>query len=210
MNSESNNRIAAILSKTISIVLHPVLMPLYMVAVLMSNGLLLTYATPQARLYFFVVIILNTVLVPGICIFLFNRLKFWRDNPNGDFRERILPMLVMIISYTACIIMIKDAPFAYPVRKMLIAGTGSLIMAFITTFFWRISLHMTAQGAAVAFIALLIASGADKLMWVLCLSIACAAVVASARLYLGKHDPAQVAAGFLGGFAITFLSVFIM
>lgn len=204
------NRIATILSKTISVVLHPVIVPVYVMALLMSNGLLLSYATPEARLYFISVIVLNTVLVPLVCIFLFNRLRFWRENPNSDFRERILPMLVMIICYSACLFMIKDAPFAYPVRKMIQAGIGCLAMGFVTTFFWRISLHMTAQGAVVAFVALLIVSGADDLLTALCVSVALASSLAAARLYLGKHDIAQVAAGFLGGFAITILTIYLI
>lgn len=201
---------ATILAKTISVVLHPILIPVYMLAVLMSHGLVLSYATPQARLYFIAVIVLNTVLVPLLCIYLFNRLRLWRDSSNPDFRERILPMLVMIICYAACLFMIKDAPFAYPVRKMLQAGIGCLGLGFITTFFWRISLHMLAQGAAAAFLAVLVASGAERLLWVLCVSVALAAMLATARLYLGKHDGAQILAGYLGGFVISFLAIYLI
>lgn len=203
-------RTATILSKTISALLHPVVVPVYMLALLMYGGLLLSYAGPQARLYFISVIVLNTVIVPAICILLFNRLRFWRENPDSDFRERILPMIVMLICYTACLIMIKEAPFAYPVKKMLQAGIGCVVFGLATTFFWPVSLHLIAQGAAVAFLGILVSSGAGNLIWVLCGSVALASSLASARLYLGRHDTAQVAAGFLGGFAITTLVIYLI
>lgn len=204
------NSVLSTLSKTISALFYPVLIPVYVMGIMMAQGLLLGHATPEARFYFLTVIVLNTVIVPGVCILLFNRIRFWRENPNSDFRERILPMLVMIICYSACLFMIRDVPFAYPVRKMLVAGLCCLALGFGVTFVWRISLHMIAQGAAVAFLAILMASGADGLLWILCAAVACAAIVATARLYLGKQSPAQILGGFLGGFAVTVLSIYLI
>lgn len=203
-----NNRIPVILSKAISVVLHPVLMPFYIVAVLMAGGMLLSHAVPKARLYFFAVVILNTVVVPAFCILLSRGLRN-RNETYSRYRETLLPILVMIACYIACLYLIRNIPFTYPVHKMLIAGTGCLLAGFATTFFWRISLHMIAQGATVAFMALLVVSGADKLLAALCVSIALAAMLASARLYLGKSGAAQTAAGFITGFVITILSVYL-
>lgn len=198
------------LAKGLSVILHPVLMPVWMMFVLISQGLLLSYATDQAKIYFTVVIVLNTVVVPAICIFLFNRVRFWRENPNMDFRQRILPMAVMIICYGACLLMIRDIPFAYTVKKMLTAGIGCILFGLIVSFWWKVSLHMTAQGAAVAFLGVMLLSGAEKMMPILCVSIAMAALLASARLYLGAHDWKQVAAGFAGGFIITLLTIYLI
>ena len=204
------NRTLTPLAKALSVILHPVLIPVWVMLVLISQGLLLSYATTQAKVYFGLVIVLNTVAVPAVCTFLFNRVRFWRENPNVDFRRRILPMAVMIICYGACLVMIRDFPFAYPVKKMLMAGIGCLLFGLGVTFFWKVSLHMTAQGAVVAFMGVMLLSGAEKMLPVFCISIALAALLASARLWLGAHDWKQVAAGFAGGVVITILTIYLI
>ncbi len=206
----AGNRTLTALSQAISVILHPVLMPVYVMLVLMSQRLLLPYGTQQAKLYFAAVIILNTVLVPAICTFLFDRVRLWRENPNADFRRRILPMAVMIICYGACFIMIRDIPFAYTVKKMLVAGIGCLLFGLIVTFFWKVSLHMTAQGAVAAFLGVMVISGAESVLPLLCAAIGLAAMLASARLWLGAHDWKQVAAGFLGGMTVTLLTIYLI
>ncbi len=210
MNSEPNNGTLTLLAKILSVILHPILMPLWVMQVLMSCGLLLPYTTPQARIYFTLVIVLNTVVVPAICTLLFNRVRFWRENRNADFRQRILPMAVMMICYMACVLMIKDIAFAYPVKKMLTAGIGCLLFGFIVSFFWKVSLHMIAQGAVVAFLGIILLSGAENMLPALAASIALAALLASARLYLGAHDVKQVAAGFAGGLIITIMTIYLI
>lgn len=198
----------AVLAEVVSIALHPVVIPLYIVAALIMGGLSLSPLAPSAKLYFFAIVILNTVVVPLVAILLFNGLKFKRQG-FGVFAARVMPMLVMAVCYAASLYLIHDIPFTYPVRKMLVAGIGCLIAGGAVTFFWRISLYMLAQGAAVGFMALLVVSGAGYMLAPLCVSIALAAVLASARLYLGKHDAAQTAAGFAAGLAITIISVYI-
>lgn len=202
-------RIPAVLAKVVSIALHPVIIPLYIVATLITGGLLLSPVMPRAKLYFFAIVILNIVVVPAVAILLFNGQKAKRQGVSGVFAERVMPMLVMAVCYAASLYLIRDIPFTYPMRKMLIAGTGCLIAGVAVTFFWRISLYMLAQGVAVGFMALLVISGAGYMLAPLCVSIALAASLASARLYLGKHDAAQTAAGFLTGLAITIISAYV-
>ncbi len=209
MNPGSNNGIQTRLAKVLSIILHPVLMPAYVMAVLIFHGLL-PYATTQVRIYFTTVVLMNTVLVPGVCMLLFNRLRFWRENPDMDFRRRILPMAVMLVCYGACLVMIRDVAFSFPVKKMLAAGIGCLVFGLATTFFWKVSLHMTAQGAVVAFLGVLVMTGVENILPVLCVSIALAALLASARLRLGVHDALQVAGGFAGGFIITLFTIYLI
>ncbi len=210
MNSEPNNRTLTLLAKALSVILHPVLMPVYVMLVLQSQGLLLPSYVARAKFYFAFVIVLNTIIVPAICMLLFNKVRLWRENPNTDLRQRILPMAVMIICYGVCLVMIRDVLLVYPVKKMLIAGIGCLVFGLIVTFFWKISLHMTAQGAVVAFLSVMVLSGAQSVLPILCTSIALAAMLASARLWLGAHDWKQVGAGFLGGAVVTLLTIYLI
>jgi hypothetical protein len=127
-----------------------------------------------------------------------------------DLPQGILPMAVMLVCYVACLILIRDVPFAYPIRKMLAAGAGCLVLGIGAAFFMKISMHMVAQGAAVAYLGVAMMSGADGMTLLLCASIALAALLSSARLYLDAEDARQSAVGFGGGFAVTLAVVFLM
>lgn len=196
------------LAKVFSIVLHPALVPVWTMFALMCHGVLLPAAVVSAKVYFTLVIALNIVVVPGVFAFLFERVSFWRENPNVDFRRRVLPMVVMIICYGACMLMIGKMPFAYPIRKMLTAGIGCLVLGLGTTPFIKLSMHMVAQGAAVAFLSVAQLSGGGGMLPLLCMAIALASVLASARLYMGVENARQVGFGFAGGFAVTLPAIF--
>lgn len=190
-------------------ILHPVLMPVYVITILLWQGLVRPYSTAREKIFFAAVVIANTVIVPVICILLSNRLPL-RENINSRLRERILPMSVMIICYVACLLMIREMAFVFIVRKMLTVGIACLLFGLAATPFFRVSLYMAASGAAVAFIAVMVASGATNLVPVLCVAIALAATLASARLYLGEHDALQTAAGFAGGLAVALSVIYLI
>jgi membrane-associated phospholipid phosphatase len=192
---------ATILARVASVVLHPVVVPVYVLVVLLWGGHAVSYLVPGARLYFFSIVALNTVIVP--LSFMGILAAFGRKERKTVFRERIVPMLVLAGCYVACLFIVKGVALAFSIKKLLEAGIGCMGLGIVVTLFWRISLNMIAQGAVVTFLTLMIASGAVQLTWALCVAIALAASLASARLYLGKHTPGQVAAGFAGGVVMT-------
>ena len=202
------------LAKAISAILHPLLMPAYVICMMCSGGLLLSHATVQAKMYFLAVILLNTVIVPGFCMFLFRKINLLKADDNSTVRllnQRLLPMTILIICYSACMFMIRNAPFAYPVLKMLQAGIGCLVAAAALSPFYNISRHMLAQGATVTFIALMTAAGSTTVMFILlCLAVAAAAALASARLTLGRNNPKQIIASFALGLIVTLLTTYLL
>lgn len=196
------------LAKTLSLILHPVLIPFYVIVILLSQGLVRPYAPAYAKLFFAVVVILNTVVVPVICILLFRKLR--RNENRDELIERMLPMAVMVVCYAACMLMIREMAFVFIIRKMLTVGIACLLFGMAVTPFWKISLYMTAAGAAAAFIGVMVLSGAVNLMPVLCAAIALAAALASARLHLGAHNALQTASGFAGGLVVAVLTIYLI
>jgi hypothetical protein len=117
--------------------------------------------------------------------------------------------MVFLACYIVCIIMIRDVPLVYPIRKMLAAGVGCLLFGIGTVFFFKSSMHLTAMGAAVAYLGVAVSSGIAMLP-LLYGAIALTALLASARLYSGVEDVRQSAVGFAGGLVVTFLVVFLI
>ena len=124
-----------------------------------------------------------------------------------DRRERLLPLLIGAICYVLCAVTIARLPSAVFLRKFMIAAACCETMCLLVSTRWKISLHLTGMGAAVAMLVVMNVVGVGNMLIPLTVVILLSGALASARLYLGCHTPLQIAAGFFGGFAVTTLAV---
>ena len=107
-------------------------------------------------------------------------------------QHRLLPLLVGAVCYVLCAITIAKIPSAIFLRKFMIAAACCEVLCFVVSFYWKISLHLTAMGAAVALLVVMNVAGVGNMMVPLMVAILCAGALASARLYLGCHNGQQV------------------
>jgi membrane-associated phospholipid phosphatase len=192
------------LCKIYSYLLHPYLVPLYVVVALLFGAT--TYALLPLRLKFYLLWVfgLYTLILP-VVINAFvhrlgnNRFKRWFSGR----RRRILPLMVGACCYLLCAITLMKAPSLLFFRKMAIAAVMCEVFCLVVLPLWRVSLHMTAMGAVVAIFIVLNVVGVLSLFWAMLLSIVVAALLASARLYIGRNNGMQVLVGFCAGFIIT-------
>lgn len=192
-------------SKAISYILHPFLIPLYLIFAIFGSGLVPMYVSASMERYLFGLITVSTVFIPAMAIIILRLFRIIPDYSLTTRHDRILPLLIVAFSYGMCGWVLQDVQMAFLLRRCVFAAMGCVIFAFVLNLFWQVSLHMTAVGGAVGIISILVYGGYVKLVWVLCAAILLAGLLGSARLYLGKHDLLQVAAGFFGGFFISIL-----
>lgn len=198
------------LSKAVSVVLHPLFVPLYLLAVVLFGPTQLSYYPVSVKFYLFWVTALYTVVIPLLSMMLLRsmgRIASWTIDRR---QERILPLAIGIICYVLCAITISRIPSAMLVQKFMVAGACCELFCLAVTFHWKISLHLTAQGAVAAFLLLMTFGNAGHLTSALALSILCAGMLASARLWLGCHNIRQIVAGYVGGFVVATLTVLLL
>ena len=163
----------ASLSRGVSYLLHPFLMPVWLLLILFGTGILPIYLPVGIKRYILMVVTVDTLVVPALGILLMRVFGLLSDFSLSRRHERTLPMLIV-----------------------------ALFFALLVNLRWQVSLHMTAAGAATGMVAILLYAGYTNLVWVFCGAVLCSGVLGSARLCLGKHTPAQVAVGFAGGFLL--------
>ncbi|MCM1151771.1 MAG: hypothetical protein NC209_07290 [Alistipes sp.] len=194
------------LAHALSWALHPFLLPLYLVAFLLL-------ATPFAyypagmKLYLAWVIVLYVAIIPvlGLCLLRsLGRISDWRIDAQ---RERRWPLLIGTACYVLCAITLAKLPSAVFLRKFMLAAACCEAMCLVVSFYWKISLHLTAMGAAVALLVIMSIVDPGRSLVPLLLAVFGAGALASARLHLGCHNGAQVLAGFCGGFCISALAL---
>ena len=175
------------LSNGISWVLHPFLLPLYLIVVLLTLTVFAHYPA-NVKFYLLWVVVLYAMIIPLLALGVLRSLGRISDFKVDNRRERLLPLLVGAVCYVLCAITIE-------------------VLCLVVSFYWKISLHLTAMGAAVALLVVMNVAGVGNMMVPLMVAILCAGALASARLYLGCHNGQQVLAGFCGGFAVATLAV---
>lgn len=197
--------ITTVASRVLSIILHPILVPLYATVFFVVGTPLLAFMSFSSKAFIVGMVATDAVVLPALYIGLMLHFGLIRDSSLSRPSDRVRPLIVLAFCYGLCLWILRDYMAAFLVSRMLWAAIICTVMAAIVTPVWKISLHLLSQGAAVAFLCLLCLSGVCT-VWLLCAEIVVAGLLASARLYLGAHNPLQVSAGFMAGFVIALCS----
>lgn len=194
------------LAHGISWVLHPFLLPVYMIALLLTAT---TFALFPANVKFYLlwVILLYAVLIPVLALGVLRSLGRISSYRVDDRHERLLPLLVGAICYLLCAITLAKIPSVVFLRKFMVAAACCEVLCLVVSLRWKISLHLTGMGAVVALLVVMNIAGVGHMLIPLSVAILGAGALASARLYLGCHNGMQVLAGFGGGFLVATLAM---
>ena len=107
----------------------------------------------------------------------------------------VFPVLVTIVGAFIVFYFSRNLPYSNIVRQFYLIMVIMLSGFMIVTIRWKISMHMTAIGALCGFVFILGMKYLGDVINLLPLLI----LVASARLYLKQHTPAQVYVGYIYG-----------
>lgn len=196
-----NNRLLRNISQALSWVLHPFVLPLYVIAVVLTSTVFILYPA-NLKLYLVWVVVLYTIVIPLLSLGVLRSLGCVSDWRVDERRERLWPLLIGIVCYVLCALTMAKIPSAIFLQKFMIAAACCEALCLAVTFYWKISLHLTAMGAVVAMFVIMNIAGVGNLLVPLLAAVLCSGLLASARLYLGCHNGAQILVGFGAGFAV--------
>ncbi len=195
------------LSRALSWVLHPFVVPLYVIGFMLLTDGFLSRLPVSVKSYLAWVVMLYAAIVPMLSIAFMRGLGLIKNLGLHSQRSRLLPLLVGVISYLLCALTLSDVVVAGLVRKFVLAAACCEALALVVTPFWKISLHLICMGGVTAMLMLLSVAGAGQHFWALVATILLSGALASARLHLGAHNPWQVAAGYFGGLTVAMLAM---
>lgn len=208
INSKTDKLLRSI-SRVASFLLHPFLVPFYVLIVLMHTDSMTMLMSHNVKIYITKVILVHTLFIPAFAIILLRMLRVIENYSLSTRRERVLPLIIIIVCNVVCTIILWRVFPLLIWYKIMAASTVCAAAVFIINMYWQISMHMTAMGGAVGVMTILMLAGNIKLMIPLCIGILLSGILGFSRLYLGKHDLAQVAAGFMLNFLISAIMVMI-
>jgi len=199
MTGEKATDIRDTLAKIVTIIFHPLLMPLYALCIIFFAPTLMWYLPVKVKKILFLLVLTNNVAFPlAMMPFLKfrNLISSWSMEERS---ERTLPLLVLSILYSITSILIFR--FQIPVLLKSFAFATSILSLALTVinFWYKISLHAAGAGALTAVVLILAVKMNASLTWYLITVIIFSGLILAGRLRLNTHNPVQVWSGYFTG-----------
>jgi hypothetical protein len=200
MTSEEPKDLFKRLAKIITIIFHPLLMPLYGMVIIFAAPTLLGYLPFNLMKLLFLIILVNNVLLPiSLMPFFIHRGIISSYNVN-ERKERNIPLIIATILYGTTSYIIFRFPIPVFLKSFIFSTAFLSLIVTIINFRWKISLHSVGSGALIALVLILSVKMLTPLQGYLIAAFISAGLTLSSRLKLNMHNPQQVWVGLFTGF----------
>lgn len=198
------------IAKSLSVCFHPIAYPVYGFLLLFSiDNQFVVQINNQAKIYILGIVFINTLFFPLVLTWIFKRRGIISSYRFDNRKERFYPLLSGLLFYVTTWYLINRLPI-HPIYSYLLFLASFITLAAIgINFFYKISLH--SMGAATFSMAILGISALFNLQLTIIIGVSflLTGLIASSRLVLKMHNPAQIYSGLLVGFLISLLSFLI-
>lgn len=192
-------------ARAISVLLHPILMPvLALWAAMQLDPHLSYFLPPHARLFTLGMVSVMSVIFPLISMLLLRRAGVISSLEMPTREERIVPFVLVLIYYGMTYYMLRQTRLDGAVLALYSGAILALLLTTLITFRWKISVHLVGVGGLIGTVAGISEMNGEGLLFWMAISILLAGLLATARLLTGSHVPAQVYAGGVLGFLCTY------
>ena len=197
------------LTQLISIILHPMFMPILALHLTLLVLPSLAFTLSQNLLLIYGILIFSTMILPLISIFWLMQKGKVSSLEMSNHKERSLPLFKTVIWMSFGYYLLQNLLFYTPILKAELLGAILIILlAAIISKFWKISLHLLGIGGVVGvFIALQIIHG--DFLYLLLLFILLSGLLGVARIKQKAHNYTQVYAGFLVGLSVELITLLV-
>jgi len=208
MTSEIKQPAGNIPAKIISVVFHPLLMPLYGILIILSAPTLFDFIPFEIKKLLFLIVLINNVFLPFSLMAYLRYRKLITSVVIDNREERVLLILTTFFYFVTVYIFIKYRIPVFIKMFVLTAAIISLAVMIINLWF-MISIHAAGAGALLAMVLVLSFRMQTPLTWFLVPVVLIAGAVLSSRLLLNSHTPGEAWYGFFLGFSVTALLLLI-
>lgn len=200
MDKFENVSVVRVIARTISVLLHPMILPVYFLFFIFNGNTMFAYYTPsEVKWYCYVVTLLALLIMPMASLPLFRHFKLIKDYELNEKQERVYPILVAVACVFIGFWLLGRVNYTNIVQQLYLVMIILLSIFSVITLRWKMSMHMTAMGGLCGFLLIIGSKYPADVRGSFMLMLILAGLLASSRLFLKKHTPLQVYAGFLFG-----------
>ncbi|MGA0558270.1 hypothetical protein ACO2Q8_16540 [Larkinella sp. VNQ87] len=208
--------VSVTLARVLSAVFHPLLMPTILFSILLYStpaSLGVDAYGPNFRPSLLFLICICTFLVPAFLIYFLYRTGFVSSLHMNELHDRRVPYFMTALLYTTTTLLFAyQFSNAIPKIGIVMGGiTVSVTLVGLISLFWKISAHSVGvSGMVGTILAIAVKTGEPSLLYPLLSLVVLAGLLASARLHLNAHTPAQIAGGMSLGLLISLATVVLL
>ncbi|HRP90861.1 MAG TPA: hypothetical protein PKX92_12585 [Edaphocola sp.] len=211
----TQNKTLKVIAKIISIICHPVFMPVVMSYVLYKlNSSSFSNITPSKMNEWLGIIGLNTIFFPLVTVFLLRKLNFIESIELKNSKDRIIPLIATMIFYFWAYTVFKNikAPTLPPLilQIFLLGNFYGIIALFMVNIFKKVSMHAAAAGGMIGIFIVVMIMSQINLFITLIVSLLIAGLIGTSRLILRAHTQGEIGLGYFLGIAAQLVAFFYM
>lgn len=197
------------ISKGISILFSPLLVPTYAALILLYSGFHFSMFSWEAKRFLLIVVIISTAIMPAITLTVASLGKKLQIT-GGNSGDLWIPMIFSALYYYLGFYLLNKMPFYAIFKVLLLSGAILIVVLMMISLRWKISYHTAAAGSLFGMVtALSLRLGANPLM-LLSIIAMISGLIGTARVILRKNGLAETLAGFPIGFLVFFLIFFLL
>lgn len=220
-NIGTSNKGLRFVANSISVLLHPVFMPLICcIVIYAAMPELFIGVKPKVLTGWVGMIVINTIIFPVLLMLLLKGLGFIKSIYLKDVKERVIPLIGIMVFYfwaywvvknvgvpieksdlTTLAVKAEGPQVPVLVRMLLLGNFWGIIAIFLVTIFFKISMHTAGVGSLLGLVLVMMIMSNSFLLIPLVIAILAAIVIGWARYSIGAHEPNQLWMGCAVGIA---------
>lgn len=197
----------------LSIVAHPLLMPLLLMLLLWQFTPIVLGPLPENYFWrLFMLVTLVTFIIPAFSMLFLRVSGAIRSLHMAELKDRRLPFIFVSIIYCFVAWMFWfRMPFNTVINALFVSLAANVVLLTVISFYWKISIHAAAVGGMVGILfALWQKYPAEAFYYPFLGMILMAGLVMTARLYLNAHTPNQILGGSVVGLCTCLLGIILL
>jgi hypothetical protein len=197
-------------AEILSVIFHPLFIPLYGLLIIYSSPTLLSFIPLQVKRMILVLVMANNVLLPiSLAIVLYARGAIASLRARGrSERVLLLTFALLMYSLTAFVLLRIQVPSLF--KAYLVSIAVVTLVTLLITVKYQISMHAIGFGGLLVLVIFMIALYHISMVWQLFAVVLAGGAVMSSRIYLEDHSPAEVWSGLFTGASVTGVSLFLL
>jgi hypothetical protein len=198
-----------IFAKTISVIFHPLLMPLYGLMIIVTAPTLFDFIPDEIKKVLLFVVLINNVILPLMMLAYLKYRKLISSTVIDNREERMLPLALTTFFYFITVYIFLKYRIPVFIKSFFLSAALISLLVMVINFWFMISIHGAGAGALLATVFVLSVRMHTPLSGLLISAILIAGTVLWSRLRLNSHTPAEAWTGLLLGSGVTALCLFI-
>jgi hypothetical protein len=190
-------------AEIISYIFHPVFMATLLAAVLyLLSPTSFAGWNEKQMIAVLLRIAYTTVFFPLLTMILMKGLGFIESIQMKNPKERIIPLMAMMVYYFWAYHVSKNIDPPILLRALLLSSFWAVIAIFMISIFFKISMHTTAAGGMVGIMIVLMLTSPVNMAPALFVTIALAGIIGTSRLVLKAHSSPEIWLGYIVGILV--------